>query len=206
MSFPSEIIRTSTNIARQGVKEMSHQKGEGVQRIIGSDMGPTVTELLEDGTTRVVKNNAITSGTYGTGMKRIAGMATTLTAVPIAATEGAKALYDVTEEEIDAMRRFVPDWSKNSTLIPVRLDDGELRYIDFSKSNAYDLMARPFRTLMNNLQDADVNGDTLLEGFSSGVIEASGEIMNPFISESIWIEAMADLTIRRGRSYESNGI
>jgi hypothetical protein len=202
MSFPSEIIRTSTNIARQGVKEMSHQKGEGVQRIIGSDMGPTVTELLEDGTTRVVKNNAITSGTYGTGMKRIAGMATTLTAVPIAATEGAKALYDVTEEEIDAMRRFVPDWSKNSTLIPVRLDDGELRYIDFSKSNAYDLMARPFRTLMNNLQDADVNGDTLLEGFSSGVIEASGEIMNPFISESIWTEAMSDLFIRSGRTSE----
>jgi hypothetical protein len=135
-------------------------------------------------------------------MKRIAGMATTLTAVPIAATEGAKALYDVTEEEIDAMRRFVPDWSKNSTLIPVRLDDGELRYIDFSKSNAYDLMARPFRTLMNNLQDADVNGDTLLEGFSSGVIEASGEIMNPFISESIWTEAMSDLFIRRGRTTE----
>ena len=202
MSFPSEIIRTSTNIAKQGVKEMSHQKGEGVQRIIGSDMGPTVTELLEDGTTRVVKNNAITSGTYGTGMKRIAGMATTLTAVPIAVTEGAKALYDVTEDELDAMRRFVPDWSKNSTLVPVRLDDGELRYIDFSKSNAYDLMARPFRTLMNNLQDADVNGDTLLEGFSSGVMEASGEIMNPFISESIWTEAMADLFIRGGRTTE----
>ena len=202
MSFPSEIIRTTSNIARQGIKEMSHQKGEGVRKIIGSDMGPTVTELLEDGTTRIVKNNAMTSGSYATGMKRIAGMATTLTVVPIAVTEGAKALYDVTEDELDAMRRFVPDWSKNSTLVPVRLDDGELRYIDFSKSNAYDVMARPFRTLMNNLQDADVNGDTLLEGFSSGVMEASGEIMNPFISESIWTEAMADLFIRSGRTSE----
>ena len=79
------------------------------------------------------------------------GMATTLTAVPIAVTEGAKALYDVTSEEIDAMRRFVPEWSKNSTLVPLRLDDGELRYIDFSKSNAYDVVARPFRTILNNL-------------------------------------------------------
>ena len=202
MSFPSEIIRTTSNIARQGIKEMSHQKGEGVRKIIGSNMGPTVTELLEDGTTRVVKNNAMTSGSYSTGIKRIAGMATTLTAVPIAVTEGAKALYDVTEDELDAMRRFVPEWSKNSTLVPVRLDDGELRYIDFSKSNAYDLMARPFRTLMNNLQDADANSNTLLEGFSSGVMEASGEIMNPFISESIWTEAMADLFIRGGRTEE----
>jgi len=202
MSFPSEIIRTTTNIARQGVKELSHVKGEGVVRIKGSNIGLTVTEVLKDGSTRVVKNNAITNGTYGTGMKRIAGMATTLTAVPVAVTEGAKALYDVTEDEIDAMRRFVPDWSKNSTLVPIRDDDGELSYIDFSKSNAYDLMARPFRTLMSNIQEGQENGDTLLEGFTAGVGEASGEIMNPFISESIWTEAMADLVIRGGRTSE----
>ena len=55
---------------------------------------------------------------------------------------------------------------------------------------------------MNNLQDADANSNTLLEGFSSGVMEASGEIMNPFISESIWTEAMADLFIRGGRTEE----
>ena len=200
MSFPSEIIRTSTNIARQGVKEMSHIKGEGVRKIIGSNMGLTVTELLEDGTTRVVKNNAITNGTYGTGFKRMIGMATTLTGVPIAVTEGAMALYDVTEDEIDALRRFVPDWSKNSTLVPVRMDDGELRYIDFSHSNAYDLMARPFRTIMNGIQEGEQDGDTLLEGFANGAMQASGEIMNPFISESIWTKAMADLYIRGGRS------
>ena len=202
MSFPSEIIRTTTGIAQQGIKEMSHIKGEGVARIVGSNMSPTVREVLTDGTSRVVKNNAIERGTYSTGMKRIVGMATTLTAVPVAVTEGAKALYDVTEDEIQAMRRFVPDWSKNSTLVPIRDDDGELRYIDFSKSNAYDLMARPFRTLMSNIQEGQANGDTLLEGFVSGVGEASGEIMNPFISESIWTEAMADLTIRGGRTSE----
>ena len=200
MSFPSEIIRTSTNIARQGIKEMSHIKGEGVRKIVGSNMGLTVTELLEDGTTRVVKNNAITNGTYGTGFKRMIGMATTLTGVPIAVTEGAMALYDVTEDEIDALRRFVPDWSKNSTLVPVRMDDGELRYIDFSHSNAYDLMARPFRTIMSGIQEGEQDGDTLLEGFANGAMQASGEIMNPFISESIWTKAMADLYVRGGRS------
>jgi len=194
MSFPSEIIRTSTNIARQGVKEMSHSNPTR-----GSNMLPTVFDKKLN---KFVANDAIERGTYSTGMKRIVGMATTLTAVPVAVTEGAKALYDVTEDEIQAMRRFVPDWSKNSTLVPIRDDEGELRYIDFSKSNAYDLMARPFRTLMSNIQEGQADGDTLLEGFVSGVGEASGEIMNPFISESIWTEAMADLTIRGGRSTE----
>jgi hypothetical protein len=46
------------------------------------------------------------------GFKRAAGMATTLTVFPTAAVEGAKALYNVSEEEIQAMRQFVPEWSK----------------------------------------------------------------------------------------------
>jgi hypothetical protein len=200
MSFPSEIIRTSANIAQQGLREMRHQLGEGAVSIKGSNLTPTVTEILKDGTERVVRNSSHVDGSFGTGFKRLMGMATTLTGVPIAVTEGAKALYDVTSEEIDAMRRFVPEWSKNSTLVPVRSDDGELRYVDFSKSNAYDVMARPFRTIINNLIDGDKNDETILKSFSDGVAEATGEIMDPFISESIFTEAMFDLTLRNGRT------
>ena len=200
MSFPSEIIRTTANIAQQGLKEMRHQLGEGAVRVKGSNLSPTVIEILEDGTERVVKNSSHVDGSFATGFKRLLGMATTLTGVPIAVTEGAKALYDVSSEEIDAMRRFVPEWSKNSTLVPLRLDDGELRYIDFSKSNAYDVVARPFRTVINNLIEGDKDDETILKSFSDGVSEATGEIMDPFISESIFTEAMFDLTLRNGRT------
>jgi len=191
MSFPSEIIRTTTNIAEQGLKEMRHSRPTR-----GSNILPVVFDVELD---TFVKNDNLS---YGTGFKRLMGMSTTLAGVPIAVTEGAKALYDVADEEIDAMRRFVPDWSKNSTIVPIRDDDGDLRYVDFSHSNAYDLMARPFRTLMNNIQEGQQDGDTLLEGFVNGTMEASGEIMNPFISESIWTEAMADLFVRGGRTEE----
>ena len=69
-------------------------------------------------------------------------MATTLTVVPAAVVEGAKAIYDVTQDEINAATicsRVV----KNSTLVPIKDKDGELRYADFSHSNAYDVIARP---------------------------------------------------------------
>ena len=191
MSFPSEIIRTTTNIAEQGLKEMRHSRPTR-----GSNVLPMVFDIDLG---RFVKNDNLS---YGTGFKRLMGMSTTLVGIPIAVTEGAKALYDVADDEIDAMRRFVPDWSKNSTLVPIKDDDGELRYIDFSHSNAYDLMARPFRTLMNNIQEGQEDGDTLLKGFVNGTMEASGELMNPFISESIWTEAMLDLSIRGGRTAE----
>jgi hypothetical protein len=191
MSFPSEVIRTTVNIAEQGLKELRHSRPT-----IGSNVTPWVFDKKLG---KLVKNDNIM---YGTGLKRISGMATTLTAVPVAVTEGAKALYNVTEEEINALRQFVPDWSKNSTIIPVRDDDGELRYIDFSHSNAYDVIGRPFRTLFNNIMEGSENGDTLLNSFVNGVGEASAEIMNPFISESIWTEAITDLVVRGGRTRE----
>jgi len=197
MSFPAEMIRTTTNIAEQGLKEMRHIPAAG-EKIIGS----TVTPYVNIEGKGLVKNNAIDRGVYGTGFKRLSGMATTLVVVPQVVVEGAKAVYDVTEDEIAALRQFVPDWSKNSTLVPIRTDDGELRYIDFSHSNAYDVIARPFRTLVNNIIAGEQTDQTLLSGFVNGVNQAGAEIMNPFISESIWTEAVTDLTVRGGRTSE----
>ena len=65
---------------------------------------------------------------------------------------------------------------KNSTLVPIKDKDGELRYIDFSHSNAYDVIARPFRTLINNIVEGQQNDRTLLAGFVNGVGEASGNL------------------------------
>jgi hypothetical protein len=194
MSFPSEIIRTTTNIAEQGLKEMKHSRPTK-----GSNVTPYV---IDAETGQLIKNDAMDRGTYGTGFKRLSGMATTLTVVPAAAVEGAKWIYDVSEDEIQALRQFVPEWSKNSTLIPIRTEDDELRYIDFSHSNAYDVIARPFRTLTNNIIAGEATDQTLLSGFVNGVNEAGAEIMNPFISESIWTEAVTDLTVRGGRTSE----
>ena len=199
MSFPSEMIRTTSNIVGQGLKEMRHVPAQGV-RVKGSNLGLSVTEILADGTEQVVKNNALTKGSYETGFKRLLGMATFTTGIPIALTEGAAAIYDVSKEELAALRRFVPEWSKNSTLIPIRDDDGELRYVDFSHSNAYDVIARPLRTVLNSIQEGEATDEQILAGFASGIGEAGAEIMNPFISESIWTEAATDLTVRGGRT------
>ena len=197
MSFPSEIIRTTAGIGKQIIKELKHIPASGVT-VKGSNITPMVTEVLQDGTTRLVKNN---NPMYGIGVQRALGMATTLTVVPTATVEGAKLLYDVTEDEIEALRQFVPEWSKNSTLVPVRDDNtGDLKYIDFSHSNAYDLMARPFRTLALSINDATQNDETVMAGFARGMNDATKELVSPFVEESIWTEAVNDLTFRRGRT------
>ena len=188
MSFPSEMIRTTTNIGSQAIKELKHIPAAG-EKIIGTDIGPVV---FIEGKGLVANNNPM----YSIGLKRATGMAFTVTAVPTMVVEGAKALYDVTEDEIQALRRFVPDWSRNSTIVPIRDEKtGELKYIDFSHSNAYDLMGRPFRTMANEIIAATNDGDTILKGFLKGIEEASTEIASPFIDESIWTEAAADISL-----------
>jgi len=189
MSFPSEMIRTTTGIVQQSLKEMRHSKP-----VRGSNITPYVFDV-EKGA--LVKND---NPMYSVGVQRLVGTSTFATMAPIALVEGAKALYDVTEDELEALRQFVPEWSKNSTIIPIRDDNGDLRYIDFSHSNAYDVISRPLRTVLNNIMDGEQTDQLILDGFLNGVTEAGAEIMNPFISESIWTEAAADIIIRGGRS------
>ena len=192
MSFPSEMIRTTGNIAQQSLKEMGHSKPTS----FGTKFSPVVYEI---GKGLVENNNPF----YGTGWRRLTGLAGVVTVVPPVLVEGAKALYNVSEDELKALRRFVPSWSKNSTILPTRDEDtGELKYIDFSHSNAYDVVGRPVRTLLNRLQEGVDDEKPLLDGLATGIAEASGEIMNPFISESIFTEALLNITTRGGRTSE----
>ena len=171
MSFPSEILRTTTNIAKRSIKE--------------------------------IKDPALRS----IGLKRLAGMTTVLAAAPYGIQKGAQGLYNVTNEELRALKQFLPEWSKNSTIIPIRDEEtGELKYIDFSHGNAYDTAIRPFQTLLNNIQQGITNEDVLMKGVMTGMAEAAGELASPFISEAIYTEAMLDLIARGGKTREGRQI
>ncbi len=167
MSFPSEILRTGTNIARRGLKELN------------------------------------TPGLEGIGMKRLIGMATVTAAAPPMFQKGFQALYDIADEELEAIKKFLPEWSKNSTILPIKDEEtGEYKYIDFSHGNAYDTLSRPFSTLISNVQAGITDEEFLMKGFTKGVVEATGELADPFISESIFTEAAFDIIARGGVTRE----
>ncbi len=173
VSFPAEIYRTSFNIMGQIMKEFKFQ------------------HALPDG--------RIVHPFRDIAMKRAMGFGTTVVGVPAATVAGFQALYDVTEDEMQALRRFVPDWSKNSTLVPIRGDDGKLKYIDFSHANAYDAMIRPWTTMFNGIQKGIAEDDLKGQLFRS-MIEATKETASPFVSESIWTSALADISPILGRN------
>ena len=172
VSFPAEIYRTGYNIMNQAWKEIF------------------TTHTLADG--RVV------TPFRNIGMKRMFGLASTVVGVPYGTVEAFKAIHDVTEEEMAALRRFVPEWSKNSTLVPIRDEDGTLKYVDFSHANAYDTLIRPITTLMNGVQQG-LEEDAVFKNTFLAMIDATKETASPFVSESIWTQALFDVAPIAGR-------
>ena len=164
VSFPAEILRTSTGIVQQSIKE------------------------IQDPILRNI------------GLKRLAGFTATTAIVPAATVELFKNIYDYTEDELEALKRFLPNWSKNSTILPMRDDEGNLKYIDFSHGFAYDTITRPIQTILNKVAEGETDEEALMSSFMKGMFEATSELGEPFISEAIWTEAALDVLRGGGKT------
>jgi hypothetical protein len=172
VSFPAEILRTSTNIVDRALKEINKTVIVG-----GKEVKPLAA----------------------IGYQRLAGMAFTTAAVPYGAVKMGQFIYDVSNEELAALKRFVAPWSKNSTIIPIKTEDGDFKYIDFSHANAYDTLTRPFQAALNEAAAGDLNEEGIMNNFILGALKGFGDIASPFVTESIWTEAMVDVLPIMGR-------
>ena len=174
VSFPAEIMRTSANILQSGLKETN----EVFFRADGKAVKPL----------------------RGIGYKRLVGFGTTVAVVPYGTQEAFKAIHNVSEDEMEALKRYVPTWSKNSTLLPIKTDEGKMKYIDFSHANAYDLLIRPVNTVINAATRGLSDDARMKDEIVKGIFEATKELGEPFIGESIWSQAVSDIIIRGGRT------
>jgi hypothetical protein len=179
MSWSSEVFRTGGGIFKQIMKD------------------------LKDPITGKINPITSTNPMKGEGMKRLIGITAATAAIPYGLIKGSQAIFGVSDEEADAARDFIAPWSKNSQVIYVRdPDTGELYYTDWSKNNVYDTLTRPFQSVLTNIQQGIEDEEILLKGFMEGIAKAAGETASPFVSESIFTEAFADIVLRGGLTRE----
>ena len=175
VSFPAEIARTGTNIVQRALREIN--------------MSITLA------------NGKVVKPFQSIGYTRLFGFTTTVAAVPYATQKMFQTLYDVTDDEREAIRRYVAKWSKNSTILPIKDEDGNFKYIDFSHANAYDTLIRPLQSVINAVADGQ-SEDGIMNDFMLGMFTAMKEFGEPFITESIWTEAVSDIIMRNGETRE----
>jgi hypothetical protein len=175
VSFPAEIARTGTNIVSRALREINEE---------------------------IIVNGKTYKPFQSIGYTRLFGFGTTVAAVPAGTVAAFQAIYNITEDEREAIRRYAAQWSKNSTLLPIRTEDGGFKYIDFSHANAYDTLLRPIQTVINSVADGRTDQDGMMDDFAKGMFTAMKEFGEPFMSESIWTEAVLDIIARGGRTRE----
>jgi len=173
VAFPAEIMRTGTNIVSTALDEIFY-----TTTINGRQVNPLRSR----------------------GLQRLLGMGATTAALPLATVSMFQAIGNIADEELEAMRRYVPEWSKNSVLVPFKNEDGKFSYVDFSHLNAYDTLTRPIQTVINAVNSGRADKDGIMDDFILGLIESTKEIGQPFISESIWTEALQDIAPILGRA------
>ena len=164
VSFPAEIIRTSTNIVQRGIREAKDP----------------------------IKRNI--------GLRRLAGFGTAVTVVPPAVTEIFRGLYGIGRDQVNAIRDFLPEWSKDDTVVVTKDKEGNYYANNFSHGFAYDTITNPIQSVIANVEAKDE--EPLIRGFVEGVNRGFAKLVEPFISESIWLQAGQDLISRAGRTKE----
>jgi len=179
VSFPAEIMRTSTGIIDTALKERAF------------------TIPIKDATGKVISE---VKPLQGIALKRLIGFGSTVAVIPYTTVEMFKTIYDISDQQLEAMRNFVADWSKNSTLLPMKDEKGNYYTIDFSHANAYDTIIRPIQTVINAVAEGREDNDGIMDDFMIGLFRATKELGEPFISESIWFEAAADIIFRKGET------
>ena len=204
-SFDDFVDEVSANLVRNQVPNYAYI-GRAGRALRLSPFGNFIAfplEILRTG------NNIITQGIkeinsgvpeiIKLGHKRLISFGLTVGAIPNAFRETGKALNNVTEDEMEALKRFVPDWSKNSTLIPVGRDEkGYLKYLDFSYSNAYDTLTRPVQSVYNAIAQGANSEESMKEAAGKGMLTAAKELMKPFADESIFTQALTESVFGRG--------
>ena len=174
VSFPAEILRTSSNILQRALHEIK------------------------------------TPALRAIGWQRLLGMGFTMAAVPAGAVSLGQWLYNVSEDELQAIKRYVPSWSANSTIVPLRGKDitdfekegGDFKYIDFSHANAYDTLLKPWQGAINQVAAGNIDDKEIMNNFLLGALKGFGDLAQPFVSESMYTEALADIIMRVGKTRE----
>ena len=137
--------------------------------------------------------------TRGIGFQRLLGVGAFGLGSGKIIQEGAQLVTGVTNETINSLKEFLPTWSENSTIIPIK-QGGQIYYMDYSHSNAYDFLTRPLRAAMNAIDKGVTDEKTLSGIVGSATYQAGKEFLQPFFSESIITEYYGDVFARGGKN------
>jgi len=186
VAFPAEIIRNSSNILDQSVREMGYKAGTDlIDAIKASGKSTDEAEIMARNLEKEVR---------AIGAKRASGYLTSGAVVPAALQKAALQMNNMTEEDLDAMRPFIPVYHRGNIVLPLsNPKDGIVDYIDLSYMMPYDYLLGGYRAAVNSYSEKGFLTDNEVVKIGSGAWDAFTRYMEPFAGESLIAERLQNV-------------
>ena len=122
----------------------------------------------------------------GMGKRRAVGLLGSASFASALAAVVRNLLPDWDEEKTEALQQEVAPWSRNSDLVPVEFEDGNVYYFDFSSLDPYAHIKKSGKTLFN-----------MVSGEEDSVMEFLRETFDPFLGMEPVTEAILEVNSNR---------
>ena len=177
IAFPAEIIRNTANITEQAIREMGYKASDDLIKAIG------VKEA------RILEREIRTIGA-----QRASSYLASAYLIPMATQKAALEMTDMSEEQLEAMKSFLPEWARDNIIIPMQNPSkGIADFVDLSYMMPYDFATQPMRAAMRAYEQKGVLTDNEVEKLGAGVWGAFSTYMEPFLGESLVAERVQDV-------------
>ncbi|HEX6939369.1 MAG TPA: hypothetical protein VF158_08150 [Longimicrobiales bacterium] len=120
------------------------------------------------------------------GAERLAGLMVAAAAVPTASM-ASRWVLGMTRGDDEDVRRFLPHWSENSSLLYLGREDGKVRFIDLSYTDPYSYVRKPLIAFLRG------------DDWRTATLQAGVEAMKPFVGEEILAEKLIDVARNQRR-------
>jgi hypothetical protein len=143
-------------------------------RTVANSLSRTRQYLYENNGNQAMRNE---------GLKRLAGHIAVMSA-PFVVAALSRYMSGITKDDEEDMRTFLPDWSKNSSLLYLgRDEDGKVRYVNLSYLIPQSMFIDPFVAAMSNDE----------QGIRQKSVQVGMEFFQPLLSEGIFTAKMLDV-------------
>ena len=189
VAFPAEVIRNTTNIMDQGLREM----------------GFSAKKLVDAGTISPQQAAQLERQIRAIGAQRISGYMASAVAVPAGIQAAATRTLGWDGEDgrpsIDDLNKQAANYLKGHQLVPISAaGDPNVEYIDLSYMMPYDFALAPARAAMQIYSEKGEVGAGEADLIRAATFAGVGKLLEPFASESLVGERLADVTVRGGKT------
>ena len=177
MAFPAEIIRNTANIMEQSVREMGFKASKDLIERIGAKRAKDLEREIR-----------------AIGAQRASSYVASGIMVPKGVQLAALELNNMTEEELEKLKSFLPEYHRNNIIVPLsNPKDGKIDYIDLSYMMPYDYLLGTARTALRAYKEKGFLTDSEVAKVSDGAWSAFTRLIEPFASESLVAERIFDV-------------